>query len=119
MISKKAGQVIGLAGRGGSGKDYVCEYLQSKLERPVLREAFADGVRDEVTEYLNLANPEETFTTEPEPAVRTMCGTTSRVSRKGLVRLKRTTFSKARSEIFSAGRGIAPPALFTSTPSEP
>ena len=63
--------------------------------------------------------PDEMFTTTPVPAVSTIRGTAKRVSRNGLVRLNRTTFSKARSLVSSAGFGNEPPALLTRMSSRP
>ena len=49
----------------------------------------------------------------PPPAVSIMWGTTSRVSRKAEVTLKRKACSKARSLVRSSGWGGQPPALLT------
>lgn len=44
-------KVLGLAGKAGVGKDFTMHYLSEISRFPVVRQAFADGVRDEVTEY--------------------------------------------------------------------
>lgn len=43
---------LGLAGMAGVGKDYVREWLCERSTLDVIRVAFADGVRQEVIDYL-------------------------------------------------------------------
>ena len=56
---------------------------------------------------------DEMLTTAPPPAVSTITGTTSRVSRNGAMTLKRSACSNPSALVRSAGRGGQPPALFT------
>jgi hypothetical protein len=49
---------LGLAGQAGAGKDFVCSWLNRHSKLTVVRVAFADGVREEITKFLWLT-PEQ------------------------------------------------------------
>lgn len=61
---------LGLCGMAGSGKDYTREWLCDNSKHKVIRVAFADGVREEVTEILGIANPTRLFTKPYRKEVR-------------------------------------------------
>lgn len=46
-------QVLGLAGMAGAGKDFTCEWLTRNATAQVVRFAFADGVRQEASEFFD------------------------------------------------------------------
>ena len=48
-------KLLGLAGESGAGKDFTYQWIKEHREGPTHRLAFADGVRDEVVEYLGVA----------------------------------------------------------------
>lgn len=63
-------KLLGLCGHAGAGKDYVYAWLKERRTEPTFRVAFADGVRDEVTKLLGLADPGKTFTKPYSKEVR-------------------------------------------------
>lgn len=62
MKVKPLVRYLGLAGLAGSGKDYTCEWLKENSEFEVVRVAFADGVRAEMAQALDIRDPEKLFT---------------------------------------------------------